>query len=102
MGTPKRYAAEDITKIASNSSGQQQGGGTASYGMRLILDSGAQVNIANGTLTREEALWACSVVEQALGRNDRIGVEFSPFGLSKQSGPPQERVPTANVAAARN
>lgn len=102
-GGTKTYSAAEISTVVSNSSGQQQGGGGATYGMRLNLVSGGKVDIANGTLTREEALWVCSVVEQALGRNDRIGVEFSPFGLSRPSAPPQGRVlNTGAVAAARN
>jgi hypothetical protein len=99
LGRTKTYASTEILKIVTTSGGQQQGGGAATYGMRLDLGFGSKVNIANGTLTREEALWTCSVVEQALGRNDRIAVEFTPFGVMQPTAPPQGRVPNPPIAA---
>jgi hypothetical protein len=62
------------------------------------MQAGSKVDVASSTMTRDEALWAASVIEKAMGRSDRIGVEFGPMlATTHGSAPPQTRGPSTNT-----
>lgn len=96
----KEYPASDI-KMVSVGAGSQGGSQKEMCSLEFLLLSGRKTYVAAGTLTREEALWCAKVVEEALGRRDRVGMDFAPYSLSVgRSAPPQSRTPVAISATA--
>ncbi len=86
----RTLSLSDIESIGILGSGQTQAPDAANFAIRVKSKAGKIYNVEAYTLTRDEALWAADVVQEAMGKHERLKVEYA-LPMGRSATPPQTR-----------
>lgn len=97
LGSLRRIPFPEISSVSPLSQTQTTASGEMMYGILIRRKDGAETKIAANSVTRAEANWIVTTIDQAMGRTPDIKVEYQSL-----SGPPPQRTFAAQASGARD